>query len=344
MLAFLKIRSDHVKEPLSRQLIRLDPLGTLFFLPAMICILLALQWGGVTYPWSSGRIIALFVVGGLALIAFIGIQIWRQETATIPPRIAKQRSIAAGTFFCAFVGGSMITMLYSIAIWFQAIKGTSAVKSGIDTIPMVLSLVVAAILSGGTVRNTGHYVPFMYLSAICMSIGAGLITTFEPDTNHSKWIGYQVLLGFGIGVGMQQGSMAAQNVLKQADVPIGISMMFFAQSFGGAVFVAIGQAIFDNHLSSHLREVPGLDIRSIVNSGATELRKVIPADKLGQVIAIYNEALRKEFIVATAASCCLIFAAAAMEWRQIEVVPRGAAPKAKESSEDVAEKVADAKV
>ena len=114
-------------------------------------------------------------------------------------------------------------------------------------------------------------------------------------------------------------------------------MMFFAQSFGGAVFVAIGQAIFDNHLSTHLGQVPGLDVGNVIHSGATELRKSVPADKLAQVALIYNEALRKEFIVATAASSCMILAVAAMEWRKIEVAPHGA-PKVKESSENAAEK------
>ncbi|ORY10499.1 major facilitator superfamily domain-containing protein [Clohesyomyces aquaticus] len=322
MVAFLKIKSTHVKAPFARQLIRLDPLGTLIFLPSMICILLALQWGGVTYPWNSGRIIALFVVGSLALIAFITVQIWRQEDATIPPRIAKQRSVAAGTFFSALVGGAMITMLYSIAIWFQAVKGTTAVKSGINSIPMVLSLVLGAIISGGNVRRKGRYVPWMYVSATFMSIGAGLITTWKPDTNHQKWIGYQVLFGFGIGVGMQQGSMAAQNVLKQADVAIGVSMMFFANSFGGAIFITTAQTVFDNHLSTHLSQIQGLDVGSVIHNGATELRKMVPADKLAQVLAIYNDALRKEFIVATAAAACMILGAVAMEWRKIEVAQK----------------------
>ena len=52
-----------------------DPLGTVMFIPAVVCLLLALQWGGTTYPWSSGRVIALFVVFGLLLIGFIGVQV-----------------------------------------------------------------------------------------------------------------------------------------------------------------------------------------------------------------------------------------------------------------------------
>ena len=41
------------------QLAKLDLLGELFLLPCIVCLLLALQWGGSLYAWSDGRIIAL---------------------------------------------------------------------------------------------------------------------------------------------------------------------------------------------------------------------------------------------------------------------------------------------
>lgn len=60
----------------------LDPLGTIVFTPSIICVLLALQWGGVDYAWSNGRIIALFVLFGVLLITFIVIQVLMKDNAT----------------------------------------------------------------------------------------------------------------------------------------------------------------------------------------------------------------------------------------------------------------------
>jgi len=60
---------------------QLDLLGTLFFMPAVVSLLLALQWGGSKYAWSNGRIIGLFVVFGVLIIVFVGIQIWKQDHA-----------------------------------------------------------------------------------------------------------------------------------------------------------------------------------------------------------------------------------------------------------------------
>jgi MFS family permease len=83
-----------------------DIFGTLVFLPMVVCLLLALQWGGSTYPWNSGRIIALFVVFGVLSFVFGGIQFWKKDNATVPPRVFKQRNIWAGAWFAACLGAS----------------------------------------------------------------------------------------------------------------------------------------------------------------------------------------------------------------------------------------------
>mgnify|MGYP001560850822 FL=1 len=69
----------------------------------------------------------------------------------------------------------MFLMLYYIPVWLQAIKGVSAIRSGIDTIPLVLSLIVASILTGQLISAVGYYTPFGIASAVIMSVGSGLI-------------------------------------------------------------------------------------------------------------------------------------------------------------------------
>ena len=318
MAYYLRLKNTQQRPSLRQQIIQLDPLGTLVFLPGVVCFLIALQWGGVQYPWNNGRIIALFVIAAVLILTFIGLQIRGQENATVPPRIIKQRSVAAGTIFATCTGGVLVTLLYWIAIWFQAVKGTTAVKSGIDTIPMVLSLTLASIFSGGIVRRTGYYVPPMYLGVICMSTGAGLMTTFSPQTPTGKWIGYQILFGFGIGVSMQQPSLAAQNSLDRTDIATGVSLMFFGQSFGGAIFNSVAQALFNSHLSSHLRGIPGVDVGSITHIGATELNRIVPAEHLGQVVQAYNGALKNVFILVTVVSAFAIVPALLVEFKRLK--------------------------
>lgn len=301
-----------------QQLIQLDPLGTLFFLPSTVCLLLALQWGGSTYAWSDERIIALLVLFGVLSITFVAIQIWKQESATVPPRIIKQRSIAGAVWYSICIGASLQVMVFTLPIWFQAIKGVSPVKSGIDNIPLVIALVVASIFSGGLVSKLGYYTPFMVASSIIMSVGAALITTFKQNTGHAEWIGYQVIYGFGLGLGMQQSAIGTQTVLPRQDIPVGASLMFLAQSLGGAIFVSVSQNIFDNDLVSGLAKVAGLNPKTVITAGATNLRAVVTSDQLSGVLAIYNEALAHALDVALAVSCASIVGALVMEWKSIK--------------------------
>jgi hypothetical protein len=96
-----------------------DLVGTAVFLPLVVCLLLALQWGGSKYAWNSGTIIALLVVAGLLLIAFIGVQIWKQDNGTVPPRVLKQRSVAASAWFGLMIGSTFFILVYYLPIWFQ---------------------------------------------------------------------------------------------------------------------------------------------------------------------------------------------------------------------------------
>ena len=110
-------------------------------------------------------------------------------------------------------------MVYYIPIWFQAIKGVSAVESGIRNLPMILGLVIVSIIAGIMITSIGYYTPFMILSSLLMATGAGLISMFKVGTGHAMWIGFQAIYGFGVGAGMQQGIIAAQTVCTLDDVP-----------------------------------------------------------------------------------------------------------------------------
>jgi MFS family permease len=186
------------------------------------------------------------------------------------------------------------------------------------SLPLVLGLVAASIMSGIFVSKLGYYNPFMYASVIVMSIGAGLFTTFTTETNHSKWIGYQVIFGFGLGMGMQQASVAAQTVLPVKDVPTGVSLIMLGQTLGGAVFISVGQTLFTNHLITNLQSVLTGNLAQLVaNVGATDLRTVVSAKDLPAVLTAYNDALDKTYVLGVCLSCLAFFGAIGMEWKSV---------------------------
>jgi EmrB/QacA subfamily drug resistance transporter len=301
------------------QLQKFDLYGTALFLPAIICLLLALQWGGSKYEWKSARIIVLLVLFGLLSIGFVVIQRWKQENATVPPRVFMNRNVWGGALFGAMLGAAFFIMVYYLPIWFQAVKGVSATQSGIRNLPVILGLVVISMVAGGLVTAVGYYTPFMLISAVLMAIGSGLLTTFEVDTGSPQWIGYQFIFGAGVGFGMQQTLVAVQTVLPAADVPIGTAIMMFSQTLGGALFISVAQNVFTNQLIKNLKTaVPDLDPAIVLVVGATELKNQIEQRYLPGVLTAYNLALTQTFYVSVATATVSIVGAAFVQWTSMK--------------------------
>lgn len=183
---------------------------------------------------------------------------------------------------------------------------------------MVLSLAIASVMAGILTRITGYFAPWMILSSVVTPIAAGLISTFTPHTAHPAWIGYQFLLGFGIGFGLQQPSVAAQTTLARKDVSTGASLMKFCQALGGAVCISVGNNLFDSHLEHGLENISGIDIKSVIETGATDLREMVAADKLPQVLVAYNDALRTAFWLCIGLACATALGSAVMEWKSVK--------------------------
>lgn len=107
-------RGKKSEATLMEQVKKFDLEGTALFLPAIICLLLALQWGGSKYEWGSGRIIALLVLFVVLISGFIAVQWWKQEDATVPPRVFLNRNVWGSAWFGAMLGASFFVMVYYI--------------------------------------------------------------------------------------------------------------------------------------------------------------------------------------------------------------------------------------
>ena len=180
----------------------------------------------------------------------------------------------------------------------------------------MLSMVVATISSGALIRRIGYYTPFMIFGVILASIGAGLFYTFQVDTPSSRWIGYQVIYGFGAGCAFQAPNLAVQTTLPKQDVAVGISFLLFCQLLGGAVFVSVAQNVLSNQLLQRLSSVPGLNPKIILDVGATSLTN-LPASLKPVVTAAYNDSLRHVYLIGLILTCLTMFGALSLEWRSV---------------------------
>ncbi|KAI9660436.1 MAG: hypothetical protein M1821_009786 [Bathelium mastoideum] len=299
---------------------RLDLGGTALLLPAIVSLLLALQWGGTVYAWDNAKVIALLVLAALLLGCFFAYERWMGERASIPFRIINKKNVVFGALFVFLLDGAFYILDYYLPIWFQAIKGKDAKHSGISSLPFVITTMITYTLVGHAVSIVGYYHPFMLASTAITSTGAGLLTTLSSSSTSAHYIGFQILFGTGIGLGTQLPVVAAQAVLTEADVPLGVAAIMFFQVLGPAVFVSLGQTVFVNRLVVELgAAVPGdHNATSIADAGALSVVNSFNATFTEPAIGAYNTALNQTWYIVVALASLSIIGALGMEWRRLD--------------------------
>jgi MFS family permease len=190
-------QAQPVKASWREKIIQMDLPGAALIMGALISFILAMQYGGQTRPWIDSVVIGLLIGCGLMTIAFIALEAYLGERAMVPPRLIKQRSVWVGSCFQLCFGASYFILLYYLPIYFQSVDGTSPIGSGVRNLPMIIPVVIASIVGGVFISKTGYVAAVAVFGAALGTISAGLLYSLDIDSSAGKWIGYQVIGGFG---------------------------------------------------------------------------------------------------------------------------------------------------
>lgn len=316
----------HPKRPLRPQqtffdrIMDLDLVGNVFLLGACVMLFLALEFTTQGEAWSSIKVIGLLSGAGVTAVVFAAWQWWKQDGALMPPAIITQRTVAASCVAAFTTYGALLIHSYFLPIWFQAIKGENAISSGVDMIPYVATNAFFSLLSGIFVSVVGYYVPPAVVGAMIATAGCGILRLLSQDTPTAQWIGFEIVVSAGFGMSIQQGFTAVQAVLPPDEISIGTAAVVASQSLGGAIFISVGNTLFQNHLlqASVQNMIPGVNIRAVLEGGATAFRTTVPESALPTLLTMYNEALRLAFTAAIPLAGVSAIAACFMEWKSVK--------------------------
>ncbi|KAL4758223.1 MDR family MFS transporter [Aspergillus foveolatus] len=288
------------------------------FLASILCLILALLWGGKEYSWKNARIIVLFVLFGVIMVAFMLVQKRKGDDALVPMRILCQRSIAFGMFFSFCTSGTGFILEYYLPLWLQVIKDLSVISSAVKLLPIIAAAVVFTTLCGILTPVIGHYVPFMIIATALLSVGMGLLSTLEYTSPIRHVLGFQVPAGVGLGCALQQTLVAAQTILPMNDIPIGVSLIVLAQTLGGTIALSAADTIYTGTLSSSVSSrFPQIDRQTVLTTGNREIRNLVPAESLSVIMDLCNQAIVKTWYLSIGLAAASIIGVLGMEWRRV---------------------------
>jgi MFS family permease len=326
VLFFSPRKHSHAHRRLIERFLDLDIVGNVLLLGASLMLFLALEFTTLGAAWSSAEIIGLLVGFGVASILFTLWQRWKGEGALMPPRILQQRTVAASCGMAFMTYGAIINLTFFLPIWYQAIRGDSAIISGVNMIPYFAVNAFFSLLAGIFVSTIGYVTPPAVIGSAIGTIGLGLLTLMNVNTTTAQWVGYEILASAGFGLSIQQGFTAVQTVLEPADMAVGTAAVVASQSLGGAIFLSVGNSVFQNHLLKASAEnvLPGVNIKKVIDAGASAFRELVPEEELPTMLDVYNEALRKVFIVGIPLGALAAFISCFIEFKSVKVQAKAA--------------------
>jgi hypothetical protein len=178
-------------------------------------------------------------------------------------------------------------------------------------------------MTGAGITAIGYYNIFMLPSMVLFAVGCGLITTWTLDTPLRIWFGYQVIAGLGVGVGFQAGILIVQNMLPLDQVPVATAAVQFFNTLGGAVAIAIAQALFNNGLISELEaNAPELNPEYFIQGGAANIKGVLAQlgrpDLLTTVLSAYLKGLVNTFYISVACASLAFVVTLFLSWKSVK--------------------------
>lgn len=179
---------------------RIDYLGAITVVSAVICFLVATSLGGNIKPWSDPIVLGCFTGAILFAVLFCIVEAKFALHPLMPWNIISSRTPLACSMTNLWCVMATTALIYITPLYFQALLGYSPSVSGLYVLPKIISVSVGSVFAGMYMSRTGEYrkfTIFISLVALCSMIG---YTTWTPST--SKIFTCLCLTGDGLAMGV----------------------------------------------------------------------------------------------------------------------------------------------
>jgi MFS family permease len=148
-----------------------------------------------------------------------------------------------------------VAIEYYPPLYFQAVKGSSPLHSGLLILPILLTDSCSAMFAGVFIHRTGHYLTLIRIGPIIMTAGVGLYILFSRTSTIGQIIGVQILTGIGCGFLFEPPMLALQAWVPQERVATASSTYGLMRSISYVMSIVIGGVIFQNSMDIQVEKL-----------------------------------------------------------------------------------------
>ncbi|KAJ4367647.1 hypothetical protein N0V83_007232 [Neocucurbitaria cava] len=269
--------------------------GMIMFIVGVGCIILAVQWGGTQYSWSSAAVVAPFVLGGILCIAFFGYEyllgpgrfvarMFPRQVPMIPSTLFRKKDTSLLMVINFSAGISLVSAFYFISYYWQLAEGYSSSEAGVQLLYYTPGLGVgvysAMFLCNRWPRQT--FFP-LFWGSIVEGVGLALLTYSVSIRDTTMVKVFLAVSGAGTGLRFMPVVLHAAGTWSTR-IPAMQSLLSFMLPLGETIGISMMGSVFSNKLNIFLSRIdntangvslpssgpPSLDLLNSLPSAAKE--------------------------------------------------------------------------
>ncbi|WP_131785457.1 MDR family MFS transporter [Protofrankia symbiont of Coriaria ruscifolia] len=289
-LAALVVINRTLRLPFRRRRAAIDWAGAVLLVAGLSAVLLAAQTGGKDFPWPSWQIATMIAAGTVLIIGF-ALRERAAPEAILPPRLFVNSIYTVSALLSLISGSLMFGAIIFLPQYLQIVHGASATASGLRMLPLLAGMLLTSIGSGRLISATGHYKRFVVVGTVGVTVGLLLLSHISAGTDSLELGLWMFVMGFGLGLLLQNITLAVQNSIDPRDMGAATSSVTFLRTMGGAIGASALGAVLTAQLAKNITmRVPVSD-----GGSAASNRLVSAPREVAELAAPIREAVRAAY-------------------------------------------------
>ncbi|MBN1677815.1 MAG: MFS transporter [Candidatus Thermoplasmatota archaeon] len=227
-----------------------DYLGIALLTAALSAGLLITFWGGTTYDWASIEILSLGAACVLLSVAFIYVETTAPDPM-LPLSLFREPVFALSSLSLMVMVMGLLGIVAFLPLFLQAVIGISATYSGELLVPLMLTSMLGAIVSGLMLKKTGYKI-WILGGPLITALGLYLLSTLHSGSDTLEAVAYLLIAGLGLGFTMANYVVAGQNVVSKEMMGVASSTLTLFRTLGGTIGVTVLGVVVNRRFSAEL--------------------------------------------------------------------------------------------
>lgn len=221
-----------------------DPLGQLTGFAGLTLLASGLIEGGAS-GWlatTTFTILALAIVGlGLFVLTE-----HRTAKPMLPLGLFSSREFSVAAFVGLAINLGFYGQLFALTIYFQHVRGYSALDTGLALLPEGAFVALSSALSGRVIARTGPRTP-MVIGLSAGALGLGGLIAAGAHTSYALLVVPLIAAGFGMAFTMPAATIAIIDAAPPERAGIAAGVLNAARQTGSAIGIALLGALLAGH-------------------------------------------------------------------------------------------------